>query len=659
MKNNKSHKISLTISLIVFFFTASSSSYSQGTWNDIHTIFQTSCAGASCHSSNAPHPLKLIGSSATVYNNLVNVTPVNQDASTKGYKLVDPGHPHLSFLLKKVNNGLDPDNDMDNISQGGLMPSASPALTNQQIELINAWILHGAPETGNVVNQQIIADYYNGMGLPHAPPPPAPNPADGFQIHMGPIFVAPGGDEKEFFKKHKISNIPDSMEITRIETFIDVESHHYIIYKFDSQADADAVAKDGLREVIGLGDAFVNGTSMVAAWQNTSDIVLPYNTAYFWEGNPTLDLNLHIRNYSLDSVLKTDVYSNVYLRPKQNATIEMFSDLTLFSVIPTFGIPCALNQNPFCIPADGLDYTFTGDVTDQALIAGPNDSMYVWLLSSHTHKFGVGYNIYTRNPGGGIGQQVYDGFYNFDYTAYQGFYDFEDPAVKYFDPDTFVVAAQDGFIHEATFNNNGSTDVGFGLTTNDEMMLMFLQYTLQPPKSTIPTTPPVAAFNAIDNGGGDMAFIDQSANFPTTWSWDFGDANTSTAQNPSNIYVVQDMSYYVCLNVTNLIGSDTFCDSVFVGAGAPININELDEMTINVVPNPSYGNSEITFVRSYIRENELIIVYNLLGEKITTLIFPNNEKEMTIEKTTLKPGVYIYKSLANNKSLYSGKLIIY
>jgi len=559
--------------LCVVLFISPICTYSQDTWSDIHAIFQTSCDGNSCHSSSAPNPLKLIGTSSAVYNNIINVTPLNLDASAKGYKLIDPGHPHLSFLLKKINNGVDPDNDIDALAQGDMMPSTGPALTDEQIELINAWILHGAPETGNVVDQQIITNYYSGLGLAQGTPPPAPDSSEGFQIHLGPLFLAPG-DEKEFFKKLKLPNIADSMEITRIESFIDAESHHYIIYKFDNQVAADAILKNGLREVVGLADAFVNGTSMVTAWQNSSDVVLPNNTAYFWEGNPTLDLNLHIRNYSTDSVLKTSVYSNVYLQPKQNTTIEMISDLTLYSTAPLSLWPCNTG-NPFCIPADGMDHTFTSDVTSQNLIAGPNDSMYIWLLSSHTHKFGVGYNIYTRNTGGGIKQQVYDGFYNFDYTAYQGYYDYEDPSVRYFDPDTFVIAAQDGLIHEATFNNDSSIEVSFGLTTNDEMMLMFLQYTLEPPSAVVQTA-----------------------------------------------------------------------------------ISDRKEFSVNVMPNPSISSSEILFVRDYVRKNELIVLYNLLGEEIITQAFPLGEKKLYLEKNLLSPGIYIYKSMAGNILLHSGKLIV-
>ncbi|MBL4752601.1 MAG: T9SS type A sorting domain-containing protein [Flavobacteriales bacterium] len=465
------------LSLTSLFFTLPQNLEAQSTWSAVHAILQTNCGSSSCHDPGTPIPLTLIGTESDIYNNLVNVAPDNPDAVASGYMQVDPGHPHLSFLLKKMNNGLDPDNGLDNVAQGGPMPKGAPGLSDSDIDLISAWILHGAPQTGNVVDAQLINDFHAGGGLAPVAPIAAPDPSEGFQIHFGSVFIAPGA-EREFFLKKKLPNVSQAMEITRLETYIDLESHHYILYKFDSQADADAVPQ-GLREVTGITEAFVNGTSMVAAWQNASDIILPEGTAYFWDPGTTLDLNLHIRNYSPDSILKAEVYTNVYLQPKQTSTIEMISDLSLFSTLPLDFVPCG--ANPFCIPNDGQDHTFTGDITGANLSSGGADSLYVWLLSSHTHKFGVGYDIYLRNPGGGKGQQVYDGNYNFEYTFDQGFYDFEDPAVRFFDPDTFVVNANDGFIHEATFNNNGNQDVGFGITTSDEMMLVFFQYTTSRP----------------------------------------------------------------------------------------------------------------------------------------------------------------------------------
>ena len=55
---------------------------------------------------------------------------------------------------------------------------------------------------------------------------------------------------------------------------------------------------------------------------------------------------------------------------------------------------------------------------------------------------------------------------------------------------------------------------------------------------------------------GVVNFTDLSTNAPFAWAWDFGDGNTSVAQNPTHTYT-SDGSYDVQLIATNQFGSDT------------------------------------------------------------------------------------------------------
>ena len=67
---------------------------------------------------------------------------------------------------------------------------------------------------------------------------------------------------------------------------------------------------------------------------------------------------------------------------------------------------------------------------------------------------------------------------------------------------------------------------------------------------------PIASFTASPNSGSaplTVQFTDTSANSPTNWSWDFGDGENSTEQNPSHIYTTTG-SYNVTLNVSNQYG---------------------------------------------------------------------------------------------------------
>jgi PKD repeat protein len=69
--------------------------------------------------------------------------------------------------------------------------------------------------------------------------------------------------------------------------------------------------------------------------------------------------------------------------------------------------------------------------------------------------------------------------------------------------------------------------------------------------------PPEANFTATPTNlsqGLQVNFTDTSLYTPTTWSWDFGDGNVSTLQNPTNTYTYAGY-YTVSLIVTNAFGS--------------------------------------------------------------------------------------------------------
>lgn len=73
------------------------------------------------------------------------------------------------------------------------------------------------------------------------------------------------------------------------------------------------------------------------------------------------------------------------------------------------------------------------------------------------------------------------------------------------------------------------------------------------------TPAPVANFSADVTEvftGALVTFSDMSTNTPTTWAWEFGDAGTSTLQNPTHTYTEAGV-YTVSLTVTNGGGTNT------------------------------------------------------------------------------------------------------
>ncbi|MBL4715323.1 MAG: T9SS type A sorting domain-containing protein, partial [Bacteroidia bacterium] len=406
---------------------------------------------SSCHDNAIPAgSLDLQGSSSSeVYGNLVNQNPTNSFAVSKGYKLVYPGDPYRSFLFRKCNNGLAGDVQLD-ASEGTNMPQGG-TLRDEEIELIRQWILHGATESGSVIDTNLIYDFYNGNGIqPITEIPPKPDSSEGFQIHVGPFFLDKS-DEIEYFSRYDL-DLDSDIEVNRLDVEMGTQySHHFIIFKY---ADGYENQKgDGLR----LDNAHYY-TEFVVALQKSDSVILPRGTAFSWPQSTVLDLNSHFINYSSTKVLACETYVNVYTQKIGLASQIMKTDL-------------GVNTNIW-IPNDGTDYDFSADY-----YLGSSSYLYIWQLSSHTHQWGQDYHIYERSAAGVKGEEVFDAS-RIDGIPGGTFigYDYQHPPTRFFEP--FLQSKwNEGFVHEATFNNTGSKSVGFGDTSEDEMMIMLVMYT--------------------------------------------------------------------------------------------------------------------------------------------------------------------------------------
>jgi len=77
---------------------------------------------------------------------------------------------------------------------------------------------------------------------------------------------------------------------------------------------------------------------------------------------------------------------------------------------------------------------------------------------------------------------------------------------------------------------------------------------------------PVTAFSATPTVGSmplTVSFTDQSTGFPTAWTWNFGDRNTSKEKNPVHTYN-KSGKYTVTLTVSNANGSNTLTKSSYI-----------------------------------------------------------------------------------------------
>src|ERR1043165_1426966 len=268
----------------------------QTTFNRVYTILQTNCVG-SCHNT-ATHAgsLDLSGNEAAVYAALYDVTPNNSTAASAGLKLADPGSPSNSFLFKKVNQGLDSHLSLG-AGEGAAEPQGSAAMSQTDREMIRQWIIFGAKDTGTYVNPQVITDFYVGQGgQPRLQPlaPPAPN--EGIQVYWGPMFMMPG-TEFEFDNNFYLKNA-QKMDVTRMNTSENIESHHYAVYKYFPQA--DTAFSRGYKKVNGLIDAaaLYYAADVIAQWPNSIDLQYPQGTAYEFLPNTVMNLSYHLNNYN-------------------------------------------------------------------------------------------------------------------------------------------------------------------------------------------------------------------------------------------------------------------------------------------------------------------------------------------------------------------------
>lgn len=447
----------LALTAITFPFLASA----QSSFDRVYEVLQQKCV--QCHNHNDPAgTLDLEGAGGTlsqkkadVYDNIFMANPENSTAVTHGDKLIYPGRADKSFLFRKINGGLEP-GILLNSGEGQPMPAygAQEQLTVEEKELIRQWLLFGAPENGTVADEDLIHDYYNTNGMDAFPDgaPEAPDPADGFQVKVGPFFIEPAG-EVEFFTKYELG-LPENVDVDRIEVIIPTFSHHFIIYNFTGNGDVPI--PHGFRV-----DADHSDISLVAAVQEAIDLQLPQGSAFIWDQNMVLDLNTHTINYSAAHTYKAEAYVNVYTKPAGTAAQQMHTALIVNSDI--------------YIPNNGNEVTHTQSVW----VDGAND-IYLWGMMGHVHKYGTGYKVYERLPGNTQGELLYDASCaNGVPGCVSPYFDYQHIPMRYFEPlRQLKFDTQYGIIHEATWINDGQSPVWWGPTSNDEMMVMIMMYLL-------------------------------------------------------------------------------------------------------------------------------------------------------------------------------------
>jgi PKD repeat protein len=148
---------------------------------------------------------------------------------------------------------------------------------------------------------------------------------------------------------------------------------------------------------------------------------------------------------------------------------------------------------------------------------------------------------------------------------------------------------------------------------------------------------PVASSMSFTEDFLDVDFTDASTsqtNPIDSWTWDFGDGNTSTDQNPSHTYATPGQ-YEVCLTITNLCSSNTFCDSVEVFANTT-GLSDAWMENVIVYPVPA---SEVLKVKNIPAGLVTVELRNIVGQLIYTETF-GLDSEIEVPVFNLASGQY-------------------
>lgn len=409
-------------------------------------ILTPTCATSGCHASMSDATFKqhgLVLEKSVAYENLVGVVPLNALSKADGHLRVKAYKSLESLLYHKLNWDISHHGGQQ---YGSPMPLGSTALTVGQIEFVRRWIEAGAPKTGEVVDAKLLDDKtpsvstnddFKAIGTPQS------EGVDGYQLKVDKFTVQPNF-ERELFVRRNIGNTAD-IYVNRIKLQSRPNSHHMVLYDFRDRTTLPTI--DQVRDLRNTDNSLniftalqmSNHIFLGGGTQANQEYTFPEGTALLLPANYSVDLNPHYFNKTNNS-LYGENYVNLYTIDKAKVK----------NVVKTIDF----NNTNFSLPAN-TKTTITKDFTF-------SKNVKIVMLTSHTHKYGEKYVIKifggTRN-----GEVVYENA------------DWEHPATINFSTPISLNKGE-GLTSVVTYNNTSSQKISFGLTSDDEMDIIFGYY---------------------------------------------------------------------------------------------------------------------------------------------------------------------------------------
>ncbi|WP_460906589.1 monooxygenase [Spirosoma areae] len=404
-------------------------------------ILTPSCATSGCHAADkdvtfVQHGLVL--AAGVAYQNLVGVDPKNSAAKADGLKRVKAFASLESLLYHKLNISA---GHHSGKQYGNPMPLGGAALPDGQIEFVRRWIEAGAPQTGSVADAKLLDD----KTVPVAAYEPLPTPAagTGYQLAVPQFDIQPNF-ERELFTRRMVGNTQD-IYVNRYETKMRSGSHHFVAYDFHNKS-----LLPNLNDIRDLRNpdnslnlltvlSMSNHVYLAGSQAQYQDYVFPEGAALLIPAGTSLDLNSHFVNRTT-TVTKGEAQINLYTVDK----------LTVKHVVQTLDLG---NNNLDIQPnkRTTISRSFTFDKPRKVL-----------TLTSHMHKLGEKFVIKIKG-GTRDGEVVYTST------------DWQHPDIITFKTPISLQKGE-GLTSEITYNNTTNKVVNFGLTSEDEMGIIFGYY---------------------------------------------------------------------------------------------------------------------------------------------------------------------------------------
>jgi len=272
----------------------------------------------------------------------------------------------------------------------------------------------------------------------------APVLGEGYQIHVPP-FPVPADFEREWFMRMAFGNT-EEIYANRFLSKCRPGTHHLIAYGYEDENDPNNPEIGVMRDQ-NRADGRANFKSSMSGdlayfiSQNADfELQLPEGMAIKIPENATVDMNSHYFNKT-DKTLFGEVYLNTYVIPEAEVTEALvIEDIDNDSegelVLP---------------PKQTTIITYTemfDEITD------------IRMMVSHMHKRGKLFEVF-KVGGANDGQKLYSAN------------DYQHPPTLFFSDSPLVILEGEGLRTEVTYENETNRTIRFGVTSEDEMGILF------------------------------------------------------------------------------------------------------------------------------------------------------------------------------------------